>query len=308
MAAFNPKSKNHYRVRSVSLPTRSHPSTIRIEQAVNKLKTWETSSSSFSKADKICLSLSGLKELHEGIEELLALPLTQQALSQHQQDHMVNELVEESVRYVDVCSNARDTVMQMKEGIKGLQSSLRRSKLRELRTETDVASFMCSRKILQKEISRSLAKLKHVDNKMVPLHLSNSEDDQLSIVLRALTEASLLNISTFSSLLLFLSVPVMKLKPTRWTLVSNFIYKGVLACEGERNNLNELEDVDIALGNLLIDDSGKDDGTERIESAQKKLEALETILESLENGLELLFRHLIRTRVSLLNILSAGTS
>lgn len=305
MAGFNPKSKNHYRVRSVSLPTRSHPSTIRIEQVVNKLKTWEASFS-FSKADKICHSLSGLRELYEGIEELLALPLTQQALAQHQQDSHLNELVEESVRYIDVCSNTRDAVMRLKEGIRGLQSSLRRSKLGESSIENDVAVFVRSRKNLQKEISKSLAKLKHLDNQMVPMHLSNSEDDQLPIVLSALTEASLLTISTFSPLLLFLSVPVTKSsKPSRWTLVSKLIYKGVLASEGERNKLNELENVDIALGDLLLHASYKEAGIlHKIESAQRMLEALETTLESLESGLELLFRHLIRTRVSLLNILS----
>ncbi|CAI9111022.1 OLC1v1011155C1 [Oldenlandia corymbosa var. corymbosa] len=312
MAAFNPKFYHQYRLRSVSLPTTLHPSTVKIEQIVNKLKTFETSSSfssSFSRADHLSNSLVGLKELYQAIEELLALQITKQALSQHQDNPRVKALVEESVTFIDVCNNSRDTVMQMIQGVRGLRSSFRRNKLGELSIESDISEFNFSRKGLRKEISRSLAKLKSTDNNRgIHLHLFNrSEDHQILTAVKALTEASLLTISTLSSLLLFLSVPVMKSKQSKWSLVSKLMQKGAFAGDqGQRNKLNELENVDIALGDLLIHSSCKenDAGKDKIESAQRKLEALETVLENLENILESLFRHLIRARVSLLNIFS----
>lgn len=71
--------------------------------------------------------------------------------------------------------------------------------------------------------------------------------------------------------------------------------------------------MDIALSNVLMmrqssckDDDEDDDEAEikNIESAQEKLEALDGGIEGFENALECLFRRLIQTRVSLLNVLS----
>lgn len=79
------------------------------------------------------------------------------------------------------------------------------------------------------------------------------------------------------------------------------MHKGILASEMQRKKLSELENVDISLNNLLLHKEGE---AENIEFAQRNLETLDSSLVDCENGLEQLFRLLIRTRVSLLNILS----
>ncbi|KAJ0098127.1 hypothetical protein Patl1_29216 [Pistacia atlantica] len=66
MAAFSTKPAKHYNVRSISLPTRSHPTTLRVEEELNKLTSREMYSSS-SKAEKIWSGLSGLGELYKCI-------------------------------------------------------------------------------------------------------------------------------------------------------------------------------------------------------------------------------------------------
>ncbi|KAK9265529.1 hypothetical protein L1049_001774 [Liquidambar formosana] len=301
MAGFLTKPNKRYDVRSISMPTRSHPSTLRVEEELNKLKSWEASSS--SKAETICTRLSGLGVLYRCIEDLLKLPLTQQLLAQNQHEKWVNEFLDGLVRYLDICSKARDAVLLMKENVGELQSALRRRKGGELSIESTVNAYICSRKNMKKEITKSLAALKQMDNKIgasPPLNL----DHHLSAVTRVLREASLITISIFQSLLLLLSVPVLNPKPTKWSLVAKLVHKGLLACESRQEDMNEVGSVDFALSSLLMQNSGKFFEAEKIQSAHERLEALNCSIDSLENGLECLFRHLIHTRVSLLNILS----
>lgn len=306
MAALSPRSHSHnsYRTRCVSFPARSHPSTIKIEQVLNKIKTWESSSPLSPKAEEKTQNAlsSGLVELYECIEELLALPMTQRALLQHQDDNFVKELLERSVRFIDICSNTRDTVMCLKESVRELQSALRRSKAGDdlLTIEGSVSAYISSRKNAQKEIEKSLTILKQIHN----TPSATMKDSQLSAIIRVLEDASFTTISTFQSLLMFLYVPASKPKSNKWSLVSKLVHKGVVGSEGQREKLTELEKVDTALNSLLDHVSGHEEEVESFEFAQKNLENLESSIEDLENGLEMLFKLLIRTRVSLLNILS----
>ena len=301
MAAFLPRADSRYHVRSSSLPTRSHPSTVKVEEQLNKLKACEASSS--SQAEKICRGLFGLVELYRCVEELLNLPLTQQALAQYQHEKWVNELLDGSVKYLDICSKASDTVLLMKESVRELQSALRRRKGGEFSIEGNVAGYTCCRKKMKKEVAKSLSSLKQMENKSGTSPILDL-DQHLSAVVRVLREASLITTSIFQQLLLFLSAPVLKPKPTKWSLVSRLAHKGVIVCEAQGKKINELESVDIAVSNLLVQNPSKDPEAEKIQSAHKRLEALDMSIEGLENGLGCLFRRLIQTRVSLLNILS----
>lgn len=301
MAAFLPD----YHVRSISLPTRSHPSTAKVEEQLNKLKAYQSEAySSSSQAEKICSDLSGLVDLYSYIEDLLNLPLTRQALANYQNEKWVNELLDGSVRYLDICSKTRDTVLLMKESVGGLQSALRRSKGGELNIDGDVAGYSSCRKKTKKEAAKSLSSLKQMENRLGTSIILDL-DLHLSAVVRVLREASLITTSTIQQLLLFLSAPVMKPKPTKWsTLVSRLVQRGVVACEDHGRKMNALESVDVALCNLLGQNPVNDTEAEKIQSVQNRLEAMDESIEGIENGLGSLFRRLIQTRVSLLNILS----
>jgi hypothetical protein len=288
-AAFSPS------VRSISLPPRSHPSTVRVEEELNKLKSWESSSSSSSKAETICLGLSLLSELYKRIQDLLNLPLTQQALSQDQHQKWVDELLEGSLRYLDACGNTRDSVFSMQETVREIQSALRRRKVGDLGNESVVSAYFCSRRKMKKETAKSLASLK--SPLMDGFDCLEKKDDHLLAVVRVLRETSLITISIFHSLLLFLSAQVLKPKPSRWSLVSKLVQKSV-------QNVNELEGVDMALGSLLMQSSCGEMEGQKMQSAQISLDALDVSIEGIVKGLECLFRHLIQTRVFLLNIMS----
>ncbi|VFQ88198.1 unnamed protein product [Cuscuta campestris] len=302
------RSLNRYHVRSVSFPGRSHPCTNKIEQVLNKIKTWDSpfsSSSSLSspKPEKVYELLPMLVELYECIEQLLALPITQSHLFQHHQDTSVDGLLEGSVRFIDICSSTREMVVMSKEAIHELQSVFRRNKVGDhLNIESGIDSYDRSRRKMHKEIEKTLTVLKQVDNGAV------SRSD--SPIIRVLEEASLVSVSTFESLLMFLSsVPFLKPKPSRWSLASKLMrQKGVLTNyhHGKKdNNLSDMEKVDLALGDLILHKCDKEGGgAEKLELAQRRLETLDIKSEILEHGLEELFKHMIRIRVSLLNHIS----
>ncbi|CBI25904.3 unnamed protein product, partial [Vitis vinifera] len=132
-----------------------------------------------------------------------------------------------------------------------------------------IGNYICSRKKMNKDAKKLLAAMKKMDKETRASPLLD-QHHQLSAVIEVLGEVNVISISIFQALLLFLSAPVSKPKPTRWSLVSKFMHKGIVKHE----NIKELEST------------------------------LEASIEGLENGLECMFRRLIKTRASLLNIVS----
>lgn len=286
-------SSKKIHVRSISFPSRSHPSTLRVEEELNKLRASESSSSSPSTSDSVFKGLTGLEDLYISVDELLNLPSTQQVFSQHRHEKMVEDLLDESLRILDVCHVARDMVFQIKEQVKGLQSALRRRK-GDSSIEISICNFISLRKKMKKDVKKMITNLKKVDNKS---SVVLDSDDHLSSVIHALREVNFMNVSIFQSLLGFLEAPS-KQKSSKWGLVSKLIQKeGKISCETKSN---EIECVEQELTSLCK--YGAD--AERMKSAREQLEALDLSIEGLDNGLEGVFRRLIKTRASLLNIIS----
>ncbi|KAJ7953203.1 DUF241 domain protein [Quillaja saponaria] len=279
-------------VRSVSLPSRSHPSTLRIEEELNKLKNWEATTTSTS--GSICNGLSGLEELYICLDDLLNLTSNQQVVSYHQQEKSVEELLDGSVRIMDICGITRETMLQIREHIQALQSTLRRRKV-DSSIESNVAEYTCFRTKMKKNAKKFITVLKQMKNKFGEYPLLD-QDHHLASVIRVLREITIMNISIFQSLMSFLAVPVSKPKTTKWSMVTKLMHKGVIACEENPENFNELQSVDAALCNL-----GKYTASE---VARDRLEDLRITVESLENCLENVFRRMVKSRASLLNIVS----
>jgi len=295
-STFSPKHSHGYAIRSISLPTRSHPNTVRIEEELNKLKSWEVSST--SEAERIFFGLSGLAELYKCMEDLLKLPLTQQALSLHQNQKWVDELLDCPLRFLDILGETRDAMMLMKGNVRDLQSALRRRKVGDFVIENHVSSYWSLRRNTRKQCTKSLVLLKHSEgsSSSFPLDLNH----HLSAVVRVVREASFITSCIFQSLVSFLSSPILRSKVNnKWTFVSRVMRKGTLV-----QNVNELEKVDLALCRMVMDNADKDFEAENIQCANKELEAVVVVIEGLENGLDCLFKRLINTRVSFLNIVS----
>ncbi|GAV78569.1 DUF241 domain-containing protein, partial [Cephalotus follicularis] len=292
------KMAQRYHGRSISLPSRSHPSTIKIEQELNKLKIWEASSTSTS-AGSICSGLSGLVELYICIDELLNLASVQQVLSQNQPQKYVDDFLDGSLKLLDICGITRDIMLQIKENVQALQSALRRRK-GDVSIERSMTSYTCFRKKMKKDVKKLITGLNHMDTKLMAPQLLDL-DGHISAVIHVLREVNATSISIFQSLLLFLLAPVAKPKQSRWSLVSTLMHKGAIACKEQHDSQNDLDNVDFALRKYVISE-GSD--AVKTQDARKRLEALEISIEGLESSLECLFRRLIKTRTSFLNIIS----
>ncbi|KAL0438307.1 UNVERIFIED_CONTAM: hypothetical protein Slati_2313700 [Sesamum latifolium] len=116
----------NFHVRSNSLPSKSHPIVNYVEDQLCRLRSSEGTSTS---ATSVITKLASLRDLHEGINNLLQMPSTQQALCHENSEKWTNKLLEESLGLVDLCGFARDVVSLTKGSVQDLQSSIRRNRV-----------------------------------------------------------------------------------------------------------------------------------------------------------------------------------
>ena len=148
-------------LRSISLPSSSHPSTSGVEEALAKVKTVNTTKSSF---ELISTGLAGLEELYDCTDEFLKMCSTQRAMSSVGSDFM-EEMLDGSLRLMDICSVSRDLMVETQEHVRDLQSCVRRKKVAGGGDQLDVAvsGYVKFRKNMRKETKKLLVSLKSID-------------------------------------------------------------------------------------------------------------------------------------------------
>ncbi|WCJ31205.1 hypothetical protein M5689_012714 [Euphorbia peplus] len=262
-----------FHLRSTSFPSKSHPLTSSLRDQLDILKKSESSS--------ISQKLGGLKDLYECVDDYL------QTFSNEKDNESVNKALNGSVGVLDMCSTTRDFMSQMKESVKVLESSLRRRRLDAKSSLNEVDSYMVSRKKLNQAIIRYLKKLKRQDKDCKTTSSNNM-----------LKDAEEIGVSVFESVLCFFSQANAKSKSSSFSIISKLLQSKNLSCE-EETEANEVKKID---GELMVFKSNKD--IYQIENILKGLKALEESLEEVEEELDCVYRRLVKTRVSLLNILN----
>ncbi|CAL1372930.1 unnamed protein product [Linum trigynum] len=255
-----------FHARSNSFPAaRSHPLVSEIDEQVCRLRQSQAASTSSSSIGHNFISL---QLVYDCVDQLFQLSTTQQALINDQK--CFNELLDGSLRLLDLCNVAKDALSQMKESVAELQSAIRR---RQGGLEGETRRYLKSRKAVVKAIQKVL---KDVDSKK-----STSPNNVETFSM--LKEAESAVVEVLECLLTFISQS--SPKPSSWSFVSKM--KRVAAASDE----NEFADVDAALKT-----------TKSGEEVQVHLKNLQPCIQDLEEGVECLFRRLIKTRASILNI------
>ncbi|KAJ9146893.1 hypothetical protein P3X46_029108 [Hevea brasiliensis] len=293
----------HIPVRSISLPSRLHPNSLKIEEELIKLKSREFLSSDSTTnsigAESIQLRLTKLAELFFRIEELTHSSQTQQAFHP-QLLNQVEQVLDGSVGLIDVCSTARDMFLSMQEHIRDLQSALRRRGKDSSSVESDVRTYITFRKKAKKDITKSLATLKKLESSALSFPTLD-EEHHLLYVIKVIKEAHAIAATIFRSALLFLSLPATKTNMVGRLLISKLTHSGLLASDREEKIFNEVGQVDIAFcsihGQMRKNNNVKFD----MQQVQERLGTLSVSIQELESKLSCLFRCLIQNRVSLLN-------
>uniref|UniRef100_A0A2N9GF94 Uncharacterized protein n=1 Tax=Fagus sylvatica TaxID=28930 RepID=A0A2N9GF94_FAGSY len=152
MAASPVNPKPHQHTRSNSFPTRTHPLISELNDQLIRLRDQEATSSS---STSICQKLNGLQDLHDCIDKILLLLFTQ-TLAKEQHKKCINEMLDGSLRLLDVCGTTKDVLLQTKECTRELQSTLCRKQGSKMELTVEVEKYLASRKVGIKAIQKAL--------------------------------------------------------------------------------------------------------------------------------------------------------
>ncbi|KAF8101532.1 hypothetical protein N665_0204s0029 [Sinapis alba] len=322
MSSLSPRLHKAYKARCVSLPVRSHPSVRRIQEVISKVRAlW---SSSLESRTMVRDGLSGLTELYRCLSEDLfkSSSETQQALLN---SGLMDELLEVSLKYLEVCGGAKDGASRIKKSVVELQSALRRSKKGgEFSLENDMDAYMASRKEIKKEVKKYMVMSKETDACLEGSVWRGDDDQEMSSLVRVMQETSVITCFVLRTVLSFLSSPKgLKSKSHNqhkgWGIVMKLVKKGIDHHNQEKRDHEkglsclELEAMETEIEKLVGTTTREDqeeekefseEVSERIQCSLVRSKEVEAAMEELEEGLEGLFKVMIQARVSLLNILS----
>lgn len=296
-SASNPTTTYH--ARSISLPSRPNPLILNIDEQARRLASSSDATTPAS-ASLLSSRLSELRNLYDSMDASLELPHTRQLLSHESHKNRLDGPLSSSLCFLDVCGIAKDVLLQTKERAQDLQSVLRRKRGDESELIKESAKYLASRKVSKKAICKSLRDLK---GKCTNISSSESGPDK-EATLGMLRQVEAVSATLFGSLLSFLSGSKVQSKVSSWSLVSKLMASSKhVTHEEEPTRLNEIENVDSMLQALIDRKMRKNIGVKK-EDLQNELRRLESSIQDLEEELESMLRRIIRTRASLLNILT----
>ncbi|CAN6968769.1 unnamed protein product [Brassica oleracea var. botrytis] len=242
-----------FHVRSNSFPSRSHPQAAHVSEQLARLRSSEEGETSTSSSSSICQRIDNIQELHESLDKLICLPVTQQALAQEQNKKTVEQLLDGSLRILDLCNISKDGLSEMKESLMEIQSILRR-KRSELSGE--VKKYLASRKAVKKTFQK-------VQKSLKVAHVEDKKEESLAVF----GEAEAVTVALFDSLFRYISGSK---TCGNWSVVSKLMNKMKVTCEAQANEFT------------MVDSEFQSEKTLKMEDVQ----ILESFIQDLDDRLE----------------------
>lgn len=265
-----PAQEKSYHTRSTSLPARSHPLLSQLKDQVETLWSWVSDRAGPS-STRICDGLNRLRSIHDAVDDLLQLVQSQDAL--RRQPELVDELLERFLRFADAVGILRSGMVGLNESVRVAQVETRAGR------EDPVRSYVRSLKKLAKEMSPAVSMVRESEKKARPDVSAAAEEDE---VVEALRDAC--SVTAAVSEAVFMSVS--------WCNSSNWMGLIRRKKSGEGMMMRELEEA-AEMGQ-----------SEEKAVALRLLQTAEECVEGIERESERLYRSLICTRVSLLNVMT----
>ncbi|KAJ3691304.1 hypothetical protein LUZ61_020468 [Rhynchospora tenuis] len=255
-----------FHVRSVSLPCQTHPIIFNLEEQIQTVQSWATNPERSSAW--IVAGLVQIDLLHTALEDFLQLSQTQETL---QHSAPVDQVPDDLLQLVDFYGSFLSNIGTLKQCNSEVQSALRRQ------DGVQMASSLRSQLHAEKEMAQLASGLRRMTKCK---HLSLSPDaKELEIVKEAICTTA------FASVAVFMEV-------------------GALSAAASSTKMNSATK---SLKRFAINTSLKKRGTdvERDVVSLERLEELEENIRDIEFSSERLFKSLINSRISLLNITSS---
>ncbi|XP_057516552.1 uncharacterized protein LOC130797803 [Amaranthus tricolor] len=295
-------SPSNQPVRSISLPSRPHPLVPQIDEHVSKLRSSEVVSTSVSQLSSLGYKLSILKDLYECLENLILLPQNQQKLMLFSNASSIDELLDGSLRLLDVCGIAKDVLAQVKEHMQEILSSLRRRSNTDLSIGDEIVDYVNMRKKTRMTMKKCLKDVKGLMKRFT----SQKGDHENAAMVDVLREVEGVTAEIFESLLEAISGSKSQFHKRNASLsivMCKLIMYQNEESEEEEESKNEFDDVDSTLSSLVITQKKRIClNVIQAENLRRRLVKLDSAIQDLDEVLEGVFRCLVKTRATLLNI------
>ncbi|KAL0726078.1 hypothetical protein Bca4012_022171 [Brassica carinata] len=256
-------------LRSISLPSRSHPSTTAIQEALNKVKAINTTTGS---SESILTALASLEELYNCTEEFLKMGSTQRVMSSDGSEFM-EEMLDGSLRLMDICNISRDLMVETHEHVRGVQSCVRRKKVAGGGTDqldVAVSGYVKFRKNMRKEAKKLLGSLRKFDGGSTCSSSGvndGQQDEHLEAVIDAMRRVVSVSVSVLKSFLEFLSGRQSNIKSKLASVLKK------KKDHHDEETKNELESLDSTIC------CSRDDLQNRLEEVEMSIDGFEKYLE-----------------------------
>ncbi|KAL2895516.1 Dystrophin [Bienertia sinuspersici] len=286
-----PAAKAGFHVRSASLPCgRSHPLIPQLREEVDELRAWNRARAGPG-LGPIVTGLARLKGVLDSLDDVLQLPLTQDSLSS--KTDVVERLLEDFLRFVDVYGIFRASMLGLKQEVSAAQIALRR------KDDSRLGLYIKTQKKIASEVGKLISAIGPVPEQpqVAPTTLPDY-DDELGQVIRDVHRlTALVSEAVFGSV-------AGSFGPGRRPGWASFGLGRKVRKEEQGVIIGEVESL-LELRKMNKGEKKRMNEEEEMRmKVLKEMQELEDCMGEMERESERVFRSLISTRVSLLNILT----